>query len=130
QPSWRWVATSMFSSTLSRKNSRVIWNVRPTPSANTRSGVARVIDSPSKRISPPLQRSYPVITLNSVVLPEPLGPIRPAIDPLATDSEQSFRAWRPPNDLDTWSASSTALTAHPPRPHHRSGPARQGQARP
>ena len=29
------------------------------------------------------------MTLNSVVLPDPLGPIRPAIDPFGTDSEHS-----------------------------------------
>jgi hypothetical protein len=47
----------MFSSTDSLKNSRVIWNVRPIPSPNTFSGVARVIVWPSKRTSPSLQRS-------------------------------------------------------------------------
>ena len=48
QPSLRCVATSMFSSTLSRMNSRVSWNVRPIPSLNTRSGGALVISEPLK----------------------------------------------------------------------------------
>ena len=52
--------------------------------------------------------------LNSVVLPDPLGPIRPAIDPFGTDSEHSVSACRPPNDLDTPSASISALIAPPP----------------
>ena len=46
QPSSRWVATSMFSSTVSRAKILVSWNVRPMPSPNTRSGGALVISVP------------------------------------------------------------------------------------
>ena len=52
QPCLRWVATSMFSSTDSRPNSRVSWNVLPIPSPNTLSGGALVISMPLKRTSP------------------------------------------------------------------------------
>ena len=52
--------------------------------------------------------------LNSVVLPDPLGPISPAIDPFGTDSEHSESACRPPNALEMPSASISALIALPP----------------
>ena len=56
-PRLRWVATSMFSSTVRRAKIRVSWNVRPIPSPNTRSGDAFVISLPSKRTSPCWMRS-------------------------------------------------------------------------
>src|SRR5713101_2631358 len=41
------------------------------------------------------------MTLNSVVLPEPLGPINPVIEPCSTAIEQVERAWIPPKALET-----------------------------
>src|SRR5579872_146901 len=50
------------------------------------------------------------MTLNSVDLPEPLGPIKPTISPLSTSNETSLNAWRPPNSLTTPSTLSTSLS--------------------
>src|SRR5699024_8761401 len=48
----------------------------------------------------------PVITLKSVVLPAPLGPIRPVISPLGAFIEAPFRARLPPKVTSMSSASS------------------------
>src|SRR5688572_946328 len=47
-------------------------------------------------ISPEVGFRKPVTRLKSVVLPAPLGPIRPVIVPLRTSSEQPSTAFRPP----------------------------------
>src|SRR5579864_1857242 len=41
------------------------------------------------------------MTLNRVVLPEPLGPINPVMDPFSTTREHAERAWMPPKALET-----------------------------
>src|SRR2546421_12797202 len=71
------------------------------PRPNILAGVSPVMALPSKRISPVSTRSYPVITLNRVVLPDPFGPINPVIVPCSTTSEQSSSAWIPPKALET-----------------------------
>ena len=43
---------------------------------------------------------FPAIKLNKVVLPEPLGPIIPVIDPCFICNEQSETAANPPKYLD------------------------------
>ena len=43
---------------------------------------------------------FPAIKLNSVVLPEPFGPIIPVIVPFLTFIEQSETAAKPPKYLD------------------------------
>src|SRR5450631_2020688 len=65
--------------------------------------------------------------LNSVVLPEPFGPIRPVIEPGATVRVQSSRACTPPNALPIPSARSAAVMtgcpfAWPHRPRPVPGP--------
>src|SRR4051794_6691796 len=47
--------------------------------------------------------------LKSVVLPAPLGPIRPTISHSSTLSETSSSACRPPKRIDTLSSSSTDI---------------------
>lgn len=42
------------------------------------------ISSPLKRIEPLSMGKTPVMALKSVVLPDPLGPISPTMDPRAT----------------------------------------------
>src|SRR6266496_575306 len=105
----------MFSMTVSVGKIRVSWKVRPMPSPNTRCGGAFVILAPSTYTSPASSRSYPVITLNSVVLPEPLGPISPVMLPRSTSTVQPPSACTPPKALHTPSARSSALTARPRR---------------
>src|SRR5690625_5213951 len=48
---------------------------------------------------PPSARYTPVITLNTVVLPAPLGPIRLVIEPASTRKSRSATAVSPPNRL-------------------------------
>jgi hypothetical protein len=55
------------------------------------------------------------MTLNSVVLPAPLGPITAEISPGSTRSVTPPRAWNPPNDRETsvTSSSDGAVIAGP-----------------
>ena len=53
------------------------WNVRPIPSRARWWGLRRVMSRPSSSTRPELGPSRPVTTLKSVVLPAPLGPMRP-----------------------------------------------------
>ena len=50
--------------------------------------------------SPSLALRFPAIKLNKVVLPEPLGPIIPVIDPFFIFKEQLDTAARPPKYLE------------------------------
>src|SRR6185312_15718480 len=52
--------------------------------------------------------------LNSVVLPEPLGPISPVMLPCATSIVQSLSACTPPNALAIPSVRSALLLTPPP----------------
>src|SRR5215831_3393538 len=55
-------------------------------------------------------RSSPVMQLKSVVLPEPLGPIRPWILPAPIDSEQRSTAVTPPKRFTTFLTSRRAAS--------------------
>jgi len=50
-----------------------------------------------KRMVPEVGRSAPEMQLKQVVLPEPLGPMRPRISPGLTSKETAFSAVKPPN---------------------------------
>src|SRR6266542_5303421 len=50
------------------------------------------------------------MTLNSVVLPAPLGPMRPVTYPTSTSSETSESAWMPPKRTETSRMSSSATS--------------------
>src|SRR5437588_12524804 len=54
---------------------------------------------------PPVGSCRPVMTLNSVVFPAPLGPIRPVIDPCSAVRVTSLKATTPPKRTVTSSAS-------------------------
>src|SRR3954451_15247529 len=56
------------------------------------------------------------MTLNSVVLPAPLGPMRPVIWPSRAESRTSVRAWMPPKLTETSTTSSTAWGSRRPVP--------------
>ena len=56
---------------------------------------------PLKMMRPALTGSAPETRLNSVVLPAPLGPMRPVMEPARTASEQWSTARRPPKSLTT-----------------------------
>src|SRR5438132_1371640 len=64
----------------------------------------------------------PVITLKTVVLPAPFGPITLTISPSPTCSSRSDSASRPPNDRDTRSRLRTGLSAGFPVPFSGGAP--------
>ncbi len=80
-------ASMTFSKTLIRANGRGIWNVRPSPCANSRSGDMAVTSCPSRRTDPLSGFNAPVRRLNSVDFPAPLGPISPVIAPRLISSD-------------------------------------------
>ena len=53
----------------------------------------------SKKTFPEVGSSTPAITLNRVVLPAPLGPIRPVIVPRSISRVAPSTAWNPPKCL-------------------------------
>src|SRR4051794_41878646 len=56
------------------------------------------------------------MTLNSVVLPAPFGPIRPVICPSRADRRTSVSAWMPPKFTETSTTSRTACGSRRPVP--------------
>src|SRR3954453_7205060 len=66
---------------------------------------------PSKTMRPAAGRYTPLIRLNTVDLPAPLGPIRPRISPSSTLNVRLETASRPPKRLLSAMTSSTALIA-------------------
>src|SRR6267378_1905823 len=68
--------------------------------------------------------TYPVITLTRVVLPAPLGPMRPWIAPSSTSSDTPSTACTPPKwRVTSSSRSSTDSRPRPPRGSHQGEPA-------
>ena len=70
-------ATSTLSRTDSVPNVSSRWNVRPIPTRARRCGLAYVMSWPSITTRPVAGACSPVMTLKSVVLPAPLGPMSP-----------------------------------------------------
>src|SRR5450830_1193314 len=68
----------------------------------------------SNRMNPEDTGVNPVIRLNSVVLPAPLGPIRPTRSPRWIAPEKSSTATRPPKRRESWLISSSAATSSTP----------------
>src|SRR6266480_6672902 len=64
-------------------------------------------------------RMYPVTRFTSVVLPAPLGPIKPKMVPCSISRDTSSTACTPPNDRLTLLSCSSALTRSPARPPAR-----------
>src|SRR5437588_4724139 len=82
------------------------------PSRARRSAGILVMSRPSKARLPALSACIPVIALKSVVLPAPLGPIRPTTSPRLTLSETSSRATSPRKRTVTALTSSWATSVH------------------
>src|SRR6476469_7034740 len=101
----------MFSRTLMRAKGWVIWKVRTMPAAQMRCGGRPVMSRPSKAIRPASGLWKPATAANSVVLPAPLGPIRPTISPARTSSDAWSTAFNPPNALETARTSSMTRPA-------------------
>src|SRR2546425_7849316 len=66
------------------------------PACASGAGGPPPISAPRKRTEPVLGLSAPATRLNTVLLPEPLGPIRPRISPSATSNETLLTAVKPP----------------------------------
>src|SRR5262245_4438420 len=85
----------------------MFWNVRAIPAA-TRAWVGLpVMSAPSNRTRPDVGAVRPAITFTMVLFPEPLGPIRPRISPLASWKDTPSTALTPPKCLARLSTSST-----------------------
>src|SRR5713101_6099336 len=65
------------------------------------------ISEPSSRIEPAVGRIAPAIRLKIVLLPEPLGPIRPRISPFLSSKDTRFTARNPSKLLVRDSTTST-----------------------
>src|SRR3989449_10509826 len=121
RPSWRfsarWVATKTLSSTDSSANTWGLWNVLTSPREATSSGRRLPRSSPFHSTAPALAGASRAITLRSVVLPEPLGPMMPSTSPRATVNDTFETAMRPLKRLVT--ARTSSSTPCPPR-HERS----------
>src|SRR6266436_8988651 len=75
------------------------------PRAQMRWGARPVTSWPWKRILPASGRRAPAIRLNSVVLPEPFGPMTPSSSPSCSVKLTSLTARTPPKPLDSRSTS-------------------------
>src|SRR5687768_4073722 len=74
----------------------VRWNERPMP-MRQRSWGAMPVTSRSRKTTRPVSGfTWPVMRLNSVVLPAPLGPMMALIEPLGTVKLTPSTAWKPP----------------------------------
>ena len=72
------------------------WKLRAMPSRAIASGVRPETRTPENRTSPAESGSIPLIRLNKVLLPAPLGPIRPRISPRPMSKSTLSTATKPP----------------------------------
>src|SRR5713226_6684686 len=107
----------MFSNTVSFGKILVRWKERPMPSRQRSWGAMPVTSRSLKRTLPASGRRWPVMRLNSVVLPAPLGPMMALIDPRGTLKLTPPTAWKP-SKLFVRSRTSSNL-APPPEPARR-----------
>src|SRR5215468_9935886 len=124
------IANSTLSSTVSFGNKLVTWNVRASPKPMRRWLGQRVTSWPKRRTCPEVAGKMPVITLKSVVLPAPLGPMMALRSPAITRRLTSCTALSPPKLLHSRLSSRTGClpssrpgssTMSPPRCHPRGG---------
>src|SRR5438105_1942850 len=110
--------TMTLSRTLRPAKGFTIWKVRPMPAAQTWSGLNPWMGEPLKRMEPESGAYTPAIMLKMVVLPAPLGPMRPLMSPSGISNEALFTARRPRNDLLMPRTSSSAIRALLPEKLH------------
>ena len=128
-PIWPRGATITFSSTLISGNGRGIWKVLAKPAANTALEGRPEMRTPSSSTLPDEAGMKPVRQLNSVVLPAPLGPIKPPMTPAFKANETWLTAWWPPKFLDRASTTSSPSSGNL-SVFAGIGPAMAGQAAP
>ncbi|CAB4810909.1 unannotated protein [freshwater metagenome] len=86
----------MFSSTVRSSNSSNDWNERDRPARARRPVFHSLMSTPSNRTEPVLGLTNPVIASMAVLLPAPLGPMRPTTSPGFTSTLNSNSATTPP----------------------------------
>src|SRR5262245_47679562 len=79
----------------------MFWNVRASPSRVRWCGARSSSGVSWKRMPPASAARIPLTQLSSVVLPEPLGPIRAWTAPASTTRSTPSSTRRPPNDFVT-----------------------------
>src|SRR4030095_1536736 len=89
----------MFSYTGRRGKRFVRWNERPMPMRQRSCGAMPVTSRFLKTTRPVSGLTWPVMRLNSVVLPAPLGPMMALIEPVGTGKLTPSTAWKPPRLL-------------------------------
>src|SRR6185369_1230341 len=102
---WRKVPNITFSRIVSAASGCTTWTVRPMPSRVASYGSPPVMSCPAKRMIPASGFTKPVMRLNTVVFPAPLGPMRKTTSPSSTWKLTSLVASSPPNRLLTFSNS-------------------------
>src|SRR6476660_1567727 len=102
-------AACKYSNTVSFGKMLVRWNDRPSPMRQVSCGCTPVISRSSSSTRPLSGSKCPVIRLNSVDLPAPLGPITAAIWRLSTLNDTSETATKPEKDFVNPAISSMAL---------------------
>src|ERR1700722_8977495 len=105
------MATRTLSAAVSEPKSSRRWNVRARPRRARRFGPLRAMSWPFMKMSPWSGRCSPVMTLNNVVFPAPLGPISPVTSPADAVSETPESAVTPPKRTATARTSSAAASA-------------------
>ena len=111
-----------------RANTRVIWNMRINPRRASATVDRRVTSSPSSHTRPDSGTRKPESMLSAVVLPEPLGPMRPRISPPSTVNARSSTAATPPKCLVRPSVLSSVIAGRGPKGRHGRS-ARRGSPR-
>src|SRR5690606_11649183 len=96
-PVWPVAPSFMLSMTVRRDSALVSWKVRTMPAWATLWADSPRIGRPLKLHVPVFGLSNPVSRLKSVVLPAPLGPIRPVMAPRWNSRWSTSTAIRPPN---------------------------------
>jgi hypothetical protein len=91
----------MLSSTLTPRSMRDCWYVRASPRFVRFLVGSVVTSSPKSSTVPDVAARSPEMTLNSVVLPAPLGPRMARRSPWATSRSTSATASRPPKRRPT-----------------------------
>src|SRR5262245_16042275 len=107
-------AVSTFSSAVMSLNRRMFWNVRARPARATLYDGSVDSDFSSIRTRPEEGRMTPEMTLISVVLPEPFGPITARMSPSSSARLTSESACTPAKSLLTDSTSSFTCAVEPP----------------
>src|SRR5262245_33510173 len=103
----------MFSDTVRRGQMFVRWNERPMPRRHRSWGAMPVTSRFLNTTRPASGLTWPVMRLNSVVLPAPLGPMMALIEPAGTVKLTPPTAWKPSKLLRR---SRTSSMRAPPAP--------------